>query len=244
MQDSDLQIIARDLLSGRLYRAGSKMYGGAWCHLLLGDKFSSTASSKQIHELVYTRTNCTCIPCLIKYKREAADDSEEMFQNSSDITARSQFIPEHSAMANFVQHMLLPSVNDLKRISSESERRELDMGTVVRLNNRNAAKFKFTSDFKQLFCHLAYTGPISHEEVFRRVTTNAVNYYENNKGKKERKVYLRGTLYKIPLELGIVKLGTRPLRTDELGCHYLLYRKQVLQIYDGEIVLEGNMIGS
>lgn len=165
-------------------------------------------------------------------------------EEASNVSGRSTYIPENSAMANFVQFFKMPKIVDLMRISSSVEQRELDMGTVVRLNSRTSSKFKFTADFKSLFCHLAYTGPISHEEVYRKVTTIGVNYYLYNKGKKERKVYLRGQLYKIPLQLGIVKLGALPLRTDELGCHYLLYRNQILQLYVGEVVLEGNTIGS
>lgn len=239
-----MKIISRDLLGGRLYRSGAKFYGGAWCKLLLGDRFATSPSSKQIHELVYTRSSCTCLTCIVKGKREQMGENRKSFKAGSSVSGRSTYIPENSAMANFVQFQKMPKLDDLLIISDSVEQRELDMGTVVRLNSRASSKFKFTSDFKTLFGHLAYTGPITHEEVYRKVTTVGVNYYLYNKGKKERKVYLRGFLHKIPLELGMVKLGARPLRTDELGCHYILYRKQTIQVYVGEVALEGNTIGS
>lgn len=85
---------------------------------------------------------------------------------------------------------------------------------------------------------------MSHEHIYRKVTTIGVDYYVYNKGKKERKVYLQGNLIQLSLEMGVVKLGTKPLRTDEVGAYYLAYRRQILQIYVGELVLEGNSFGS
>lgn len=51
-------------------------------------------------------------------------------------------------------------------------------------------------------------------------------------------------MVQLNIEMGVVKLPTRPLRVDELGSYYLLYRKQLLRLYIGELVLEGNSLGS
>lgn len=147
-------------------------------------------------------------------------------------------------MANFVVKTRLPSLDALKLIGASSSSRELEIGTVVRLNYRASAKLKFTNDVKELFGHFAYTGPISHEEVYRRVTTIGVHYYLYNKGKKERKVYIQGELIRLPVQVGVVKLGTQPMYFDELGATFCLHRKQIMSIYVGEIVLEGNSLGS
>ncbi len=152
--------------------------------------------------------------------------------------------PVHSAMANFVVTYSLPSTADLSSIGGVSSWRELEIGTIVRLNSRPAAKLKFTDDVRQLFGHLAYTGPIGHEEIYRKVTTIGVDYYLYNKGKKERKVYIQGDLVRLPINVGVVKLGTQPMYMDDLGATFVLYRPQIMSIYVGEIVLEGNSIGS
>ncbi|KAI0564605.1 hypothetical protein FGB62_25g418 [Gracilaria domingensis] len=147
-------------------------------------------------------------------------------------------------MANFVRPYPVPSVKQLKKIGGLTSWRELEIGTIIRLNSRSAAKLKFTEDMRQLFSHLSYNGPISHEAVYRKVTTIGVNYYLYNKGKKERKVYLQGDMVQIPLEMGIVKLGTSPLYLGEVGAYYILYKRQVMKVYVGELVLEGNSFGS
>lgn len=114
----------------------------------------------------------------------------------------------------------------------------------MRLNYRASAKLKFTEDVRELFGQLAYTGPISHEEVYRKVTTVGVHYYLYNKGKKERKVYIQGELLRLPVDIGVVKLGTQPMYMPELGATFCIHRKQIMSVYVGEIVLEGNSLGS
>lgn len=224
---------------------GTKLIAGAWASLLLGDKFAEQSARKQVHELTYIRTSCSCLVCLIKLKLEAkGDDPISEIDNGSFSSSSSTYTPENSAMANFVRPYTLPSVSQLNIIGGLSSWRELELGTIVRLNSRSAAKLRFTEDMRQLFGHLCYTGPISHEAVYRKVTTIGVNYYLYNKGKRERKVYLQGDLIQLPLEMGVVKLGTRPLRMDEVGAYYILYKRQVLKIYVGELVLEGNSFGS
>lgn len=152
--------------------------------------------------------------------------------------------PSHSAMANFVVRYRLPSNPDLERIGASSSAKVLEIGNVVRLNYRASAKLKLTDEVRELFGHLAYTGPISHEEVVRKVTTIGVHYYLYNKGKKERKVYIQGHLVRLPITVGVIKLGTQPMYMPELGATFCLHRKQIMSIYVGEIVLEGNSFGS
>lgn len=257
-EESDIDIIRRDLQSGRLYSSGVRLIGGAWCNLLLGDRFMPGSSRQQRHELTYHRTSCTCITCLIRTTavirqeleaRALEDDSDAGTASTATAeilssAASSTRTPSHSAMANFVVGYPLPSSRLLRSIGALSEPRELEIGTVVRLNYRASAKLKFTDDVRELFGHLAYTGPISHEEVYRKVTTIGVHYYLYNKGKKERKVYIQGHLLKLPISVGVVKLGTQPMYLSELGATFCLYRRQIMSIYVGEIVLEGNSIGS
>lgn len=256
-EDSDLDIIRRDLISGRLYQAGVKYVAGAWCNLLLGDRFTPGSSGRQRHELTYRRSSCSCIMCrvhlleLARTQNEARSNGHtsetESNSRSADLLSTmssSSRTPTHSAMANFVVKCKLPSSQALMAIGGSSSSRELEIGSVVRLNYRASAKLKFTDDVRELFSHLAYTGPISHEEVYRRVTTIGVHYYLYNKGKKERKVYIQGELIRLPVQVGVVKLGTQPMYFDEVGATFCLHRKQIMSIYVGEIVLEGNSLGS
>lgn len=258
-EDSDIDIIRRDLTAGRLYSSGVRLIGGAWCNLLLGDRFAPGSSTRQRHELTYRRSSCSCITCRVRVvelaqAHAAENGSHSGFESDMDTTTASADMlssmsstgrtPVHSAMANFVVKYKLPDNNALMSIGASASSRELEIGTVVRLNYRASAKLKFTDDVRELFGHLAYTGPISHEEVYRRVTTIGVHYYLYNKGKKERKVYIQGELIRLPVQVGVIKLGTQPMYLPELGATFCLYRKQIMSIYVGEIVLEGNSIGS
>lgn len=262
-EDSDLDIIRRDLTSGRLYTSGVRLLGGGWCNLLLGDRFAPGSNSRQRHELTYRRSSCSCILCRVRTMEmvkeqchaEAQSRGHSEFGESdvestgisadvlSTMSSRTR-TPTHSAMANFVVRCSLPSNSALMSIGASSSSRELEIGTVVRLNYRASAKLKFTEDVRELFGHFAYTGPISHEEVYRRVTTIGVHYYLYNKGKKERKVYIQGELIRLPVQVGVVKLGTQPMYMPELGATFCIHRKQIMSIYVGEIVLEGNSLGS
>lgn len=341
-EDVDLDIIRRDLTSGRCFAAGMRLVAGAWANLLLGDRFTPAGGAgfygagggggggggivggrgaKQVHELVYRRVTCTCLVCLVdaktlehsvgvggtggcgqlekqrrqheqvngllsstadfhhqqvhgdnndvRHSSNMSDVGEEMgclsHRSRSDSVSNSQHsasasvrtsaevlshmatarrTPVHSAMANFVTVKELPSIGALESIGGRVCSKEVEIGSVIRLNYRASAKLKFTADIKELFGHLAYTGPISHEEVFRRVTTIGVRYYLYNKGKKERKVYIQGQLIRCPINVGVVKLGTQPMHLAELGATFCLYRRQIMSIYVGEIVLEGNSLGS
>lgn len=260
-EESDIDIIRRDLTSGRLFASGMRLLGGAWCNLLLGDRFAPGSSSRQRHELSYRRSSCSCLVCMVRTAemvRMSIEDSgmhransefseSESNPTSADVLSNMSSAartPLHSAMANFVVVYKLPGTAALLTIGASTSGKELEIGSVIRLNYRASAKLKFTEDVRELFGHLAYTGPISHEEVYRRVTTIGVHYYLYNKGKKERKVYIQGELIRLPINVGVVKLGTQPMYMSELGATFCLYRKQIMSIYVGEIVLEGNSIGS
>lgn len=253
-EDVDLDCISRDLCAGRLYRVGRKLEAGSWCNLLLGERFTVRGGKRQRHELTYVRESCTCIRCRIREAEVLREQANvEISEGSGDSSTAAELhsvssvtsrTPVHSAMANFVTNFALPSTADLSAIGGVSSWRELEIGTIVRLHSRAAAKLKFTDDARQLFGHLAYTGPISHEEIYRKVTTIGVNYYSYNKGKRERKVYIQGELVSLPVQVGVVKLGTQPMYMNDIGATFVLYRQQKISIYVGEIVLEGNSIGS
>lgn len=254
-EDSDLDIIRRDLESGRLYAQGRRLMAGAWCNLLLGDRFQPGSSQKQRHELTYRRSSCSCIECRIKVEKAVRAESERFKKNNRhgmsprepsfrSVVTDQERTPDNSAKANFVGKTLLPNTPRLKYIGASTSDRELEIGALVRLNYRSSAKLKFTRDFEELFGNFAYTGPIDHEQLYRKVTTIGANYYQNNKGKKERRVYIQGQLVELPVQIGIVKLGTQPTCVDERGATFILHRKQIVSIYVGEIVLEGNSLGS
>lgn len=262
-EESDLAIIRRDLTSGRLYANGARLVGGSWSNLLFGDQFSHTGSLKQKHELTYIRSTCTCLVCMVRTAVARAEvstlsDSHDALRGWTDLDNHhkststdepldllsSARTPDNSAMANFVEICSLPPTSGLMLIGGSSSSTEFEIGSVVRLNSRASAKLKFTNFVRRLLGHHAYTGPISHEEMFRRVTTIGVHYYLNNKGKRERKVYIQGELIRLPVKVGVAKLGTRPMYSTELHSSFLLYREQTVFIHVGEIVLEGNSLGS
>lgn len=249
-EDEDVDIVRRQLVSGRLYPDGMRFAATAWANLLLGDRFFA-ANSRQRHELVYRRSTCTCIICRVRSAQPPSSASTPphlpaVSDEESTVSVQPTIVrtPSHSAMANFVVRYRLPSIEQLERIGASSSSKVLEIGSVVRLNYRASAKLKLTDEVRELFGHLAYTGPISHEDVYRKVTTIGVHYYLYNKGKKERKVYIQGHLVRLPINVGVIKLGTQPMYMPELGAYYCLHRKQIMSVYVGEIVLEGNSFSS
>eukprot|EP00178_Gracilaria_changii_P024950 TRINITY_DN757_c0_g1_i1.p1 TRINITY_DN757_c0_g1~~TRINITY_DN757_c0_g1_i1.p1 ORF type:complete len:531 (-),score=78.98 TRINITY_DN757_c0_g1_i1:4303-5895(-) len=248
-EDEDIDMLRAQLTSGRLVMAGMRYAATAWANLLLGDRFF-VANNRQKHELVYRRATCTCIICKVRAcERSRTVDQADLSGLRDHVSVVSVpkplgRTPSHSAMANFVVRYSLPNKAALDGIGASSSFKELEIGTVVRLNYRASAKLKLTDDVKELLGHLAYTGPISHEDMYRKVTTIGVHYYLYNKGKTERKVYIQGELVRLPINVGIIKLGTQPMYMPELGATFCLHRKQIMSIYVGEIVLEGNSVGS
>lgn len=242
-EQSDLAVILRDLTDGRLYRQGIRLVAAPWANLLFGDSFAPTGNRRQVHELVYRRSTCTCVICLINQHR-ANQALEESSGGSTTSTATLQRTSPESAMANFTLLYAMPIASELVKIGADLQTRELEIGNLVRLQSRNTAKLVFTEDIRQLFGNLAYTGPMSHEDLYRKVTTIGVNYYLYNKGKKSRKVYLQGDLVRLPIELGVVKCGAHAMYLKEIGSTYVLYKPQVMSVYIGTIVLEGNSLGS
>lgn len=254
-EDSDIQIILRDLESGALYSQGRRLVAGSWCSLLLGDRFQSGSSKKQRHELTYRRSFCSCIVCRVKIEKAFQAEMEGSGMGNkreghahrssfSSISAAQERTSQNSAKANFVGKTFLPSLQQLNLIGARTAKRDLEIGSLIRLNYRNSARLKFTKEFKDLFGNFAYTGPIAHEQLYRKVTTIGTNYYQFNKGKKERRVYIHGELVTLPVQMGIVKLGSQPTCVDERGATFILYCKQEVSIFVGDIVLEGNSLGS
>jgi hypothetical protein len=242
-EQSDLAVVLRDLTDGRLYRAGVRLVAAPWANLLFGDSFAAQGNRRQLHELVYRRSTCTCIVCMIRQHR-ANQEADASSSGSAASSASLRRTSPESAMANFTLLYAMPVPCELVRIGAESQSRELEIGQLVRLQSRNTAKLVFTDDVRTLFGNLAYTGPMSHEELYRKVTTIGVNYFLYNKGKKSRRVYLQGDLLRLPLELGVVKCGAHAMYLKEVGSTYVLYKPQVMSIYIGTIVLEGNSLGT
>lgn len=240
----DSDIILRDLTDGRLGHAGVRLVAAPWAYLLFGDSFAKTKSRNQVHELIYRRSTCTCIICRIHLHH--SNQEAERFSEStvSASTAALQRVHPDSAQAESVKRNPLPCIDDLRKLGATLTSRELPIGEVIRLNNPNSSKLQFEPDVRELFKSLAYSGPISHEALYRQVTTVGVDYYRHNKGKKNRKVFLCGELIRLPISIGVVKNSAYPMYYPELGSTYVLYKSQTMSIYFGQIQLEGNSIGS
>jgi hypothetical protein len=56
-EEADLLAVEREMTSGRLYRSGLVLQGGAWSRMLLGPRFAVGASRKQVHELTFRRSS-------------------------------------------------------------------------------------------------------------------------------------------------------------------------------------------
>lgn len=241
---SDADIVLRDLCDGRLSRQGARYIVASWARLFFGDTFLPSKNRRPSHDLVYSRSRCSCLHCCINYAR-----AEHEPENSSDVTRTASTIgyervPAHAAHAESVEKVFLPSIDDLRELGAEVSHRDLPIGQICRLNSPTSSKLEFTPEVKELFGSLLYSGPISHEELFRKVTTMGVAYYRHNKGKKTRQVYLRGLLIRVPIEIGLVKNSAYPMHYRESGSTYVLYKRQMMSIYHGQIELEGNTIGS
>lgn len=259
--ESDSSIVVRDLHQpNSLGASGQGIVVGTWPLLLFGENralASRQSRGSPRHLLKYVRTSCTCLQCLThqpslttrptfsstSHHKHALPFSQQTlaasFQSPSFGDPIS-YIPVSSAHANFVSLRELPQLSQLRELCCEETDTLYQIGTLVRLHSREGAKLSFMDSIKPFFKQLSYTGPLSHEEMYRKVTTIGVDYYQYNKGPKSRRVYIKGKQISVPIKLGIVKLGTRPLYFQEEDSKYILYRQQVVQIFTGQIVLEGN----
>lgn len=253
-----MRTVLRDLLcSEPTHPTDPSPLNVKWATLLFGSRFSTNgahARRSRRHFLKYIRTSCTCLRCIVEQISARGDTSmptpfhslhsSQQFVPSSLLLSSSEqiaYTPNTSALANFVRPCAIPSNHLLRRISCGETDALLQIGTILRLHSRAAAKLSFTDEMKSIFSHLSYSGPLTHEMMYREVTTIGVDYYQFNKGLRSRHVYIKGKQISLPIEMGVVKLGTRPLHLDELGSRYILYRRQTMQIYTGQLVLQGNV---
>lgn len=250
----------RDLQEASSLSASGQIVVGTWPQLLFGENQVPASRQSRVssrHLLKYVRTSCTCLQCLVHeeelparpaFSHTSHDIPTLPFQQqtlapsftSPAFEDQISYIPASSALANFVALQALPHLSQLRELHCEESDALYQIGTLVRLHSREGAKLSFLDKVKPFFKQLSYTGPLSHEEMYRKVTTIGVDYYQYNKGPKSRRVYIKGKQIRVPIKLGIVKLGTRPLYFQEEESKYILYRQQVVQIFTGQIVLEGN----
>lgn len=285
--EADVQAMDAVLSSGRLYRNGVLLQGGAWSRVLLGPRYALGASNKQIHELEIHKDRCDCLACRIKevrsrsapgvstadnpspgaadqqapmdrripdpaavsisgHSESAAGSKTRLFRPSrrkTEVKARSSvfdvdtptaspwyqsFAPQFDSKRDYVCQMPLPAPQEMQQVvSARLVEGELFLGEVVRLNSRGTGKFKVADDVKQLFGSFAYTGPLTTSSLVSKIVGVATDYYRAHKGKKVRRVYVRGQMAKIEVPAGVIKLPLQPLVVDEIGAPYVLHSKQV-----------------
>lgn len=371
-EEADLRAIEKDLTSGRLYRNGLVLQGGAWSRMLLGPRFALGSSKKQVHELTYRRSRCTCLGCIVRRaldrmqaeaeraaeaaaveadvaaeeavaaaaaaaaavavaeapvspvsfrsstssdtskekssrgsycnfedaerlgalsrtstsdEEERADDPHDPFNVFSDVRAmsmpvlrketrmsstmgptRQEFLPDFPSgslalhairrqsefvgsppisrrphyypppgissigippsLEKQVQRIQMPTVGDLQKCpGTKVFQGDLLIGDLQRINSRSA-KIKFEEDVKGMFGDAAYAGPSTTAQLYSKVLTVAQDYYKLRRGKKNRRLYIRGYVVQIPIEVGVVKVPRQPLYMSEFGSGYLLHARQ------------------
>jgi hypothetical protein len=143
-----------------------------------------------------------------------------------------------------VQQMPLPSVQEMERLGADVCAGELRLGELHRLNSRTSAKLNLDDSVKTMLDGRAYVGPAGSAQLPSKIVTMGVDHYRLNEGKKSRKVYVRGDLVTLRVNVGVVNVPCRPLHLDEVGCRYILHARQTMLLYFGTIQLEGNTIGS
>lgn len=309
-EEEDLRAVERDLTSGRLHRHGLALQGGAWSRLLLGPRFAVGASRKQVHELTYRRSSCTCLVCLIQRKRleirnknrlqvekkekqcnikssktsslkygtlhhhrasgqlsetgpepivsersystpsfkrgkldgdALADESESLLNfdigNRSETDLHSNanpfttfypsFAPEYHLKANALQCMQLPVVDDLEKyLNADVREGEIELGTVFRSHARVSSKIRFCDEVRPMLEEVAFSGPVSTQTLTEKLIFYSNEHFKNFKGKRARKVFLRGVVVKLPIEVGVVKVLQRSMHTHENSAKFVLYGRQ------------------
>jgi hypothetical protein len=323
----DLMEIDNAMSSGRLYRSGMLLLGGAWSRLLLGPRFALGASKKQIHELNYKRSVCICLPCQIvrmhlaqaatpldatnastaatietsttnttgsfvsavyssssvtendmaevrpvEYDADPSSDSRIRYsadrahslptidakrssaatavdtnetallgggsmsmkfltsvapKHFSDCTLPRDRASEIAEQRDFVDRVPLPSATHMKMyLGAEVQPGEICIGELVGLHRPKSTRLVLSNDVKFLFAENAYCGPAPADRFTANLITNATEYYKLKKGKRSRKVFLRGSVARLPLEVGAIKSPTTPTISHELGAAFVLFARQ------------------
>jgi hypothetical protein len=122
----------------------------------------------------------------------------------------------------------LPPVEDLRDyLGADVSYGELLIGEVQRLNAWTMAKFKMAEDVKDMLRDTAYAGPAVNSQLFDTIVSKALDHYSLYKGKNSRRVYVRGNVLRMDLEVGVAKVPRRPLHAGEEGAEYVLYSRQM-----------------
>jgi hypothetical protein len=307
-EQADMRRIESEMASGRLYRHGMVLTGGAWSRLLFGPRFAVGASRKQVHELIYRRRSCSCLACLVrratKAKIAAADvtplvtdekgnpeqkhaslscasgavhgtredrsysmptfsrdfrylsDAEEdlpsllgmdMARLRRETVAETSAAPllvsfkgtsdQASKMVDAVQRVSLPPVEELLAIpGAMASTGVLQLGEVVNVNSRSRSRLKILPDIIPVVSELAFSGHILPDALAMKVTAMAAEYYKVNRGKRCRKVYLRGHTVRVPIEVGVTKVPLRPLYNPDVGAGFILHARQTYALPTSDFV--------
>jgi hypothetical protein len=117
---------------------------------------------------------------------------------------------------------------------------QFEIGVVSKLNSRGGARLTLSEEMKRFAEHAAYTGPSTVAVMYSSVLRFAQAYYHRNKGKRERKVFVRGELQHLPVPTCVLSVGQAPLNMHEPAAIAVLARAQELSLFTGGLVLEGS----
>jgi hypothetical protein len=126
-----------------------------------------------------------------------------------------------------LEPLALPPAADLEKyLGAEVTSAELCIGELIALHRPKAARVNIHDDLKFAFADRAFCGPLPADQFFFKLVAKATEYYKLKHGKKSRRVYLRGSLIKLPVEVGVVKCPKAGPLARDIGAEYLLHARQ------------------
>lgn len=135
----------------------------------------------------------------------------------------------------------LPSFNDVSLLGGAVQTAaQFEIGVVSKLSSRGGSRLTLSEPMQRFVGHAAYTGPVSMSEMYTAVLTFAKAYYKKNKGKRERKVFIRGELQTLPIPCSVLPVGNAPLNVHEPTAVAIIARAQIVNLFHGSLVLEGS----
>lgn len=143
--------------------------------------------------------------------------------------------------ASSVVDVELPSLSGMSLLEGvRAATTQFQLGTLSRLHSRGSARLTLSSIMREFVGHAAHCGPVPLPEMITTVLEFGKAHYQTHQGKRERQVFIRGEMLKMPLPFCVVDVGATPLNTAEPGSVAVLAPAQEMNLISGEIVLEGS----
>lgn len=143
--------------------------------------------------------------------------------------------------ASSVVDVELPSLSGMSLLEGvRAGTTQFLLGTLSRLHSRGSARLTLSSIMREFVGHAAHCGPVPLSEMLTTVLEFGKAHYRKHKGKRDRQVFIRGEMLKMPLPFCVVDVGATPLNTAEPGSVAVLAPAQEMNLVSGEIVLEGS----